>query len=97
MLGDEHTDEASDLLAEFSSRSNAATTRVFLEQFDYVERIDQRIVAAERHRSALYREIDRHRTSVASRWREKIRNIEAAEFKVIKPERLRANGRNSAA
>jgi hypothetical protein len=84
-LGEEERTDGADFLAEFASSSNAATTRVFLEQFDYVERIDQRIVSAERSRNAVYREIDRHRASVASRWREKIRNMEEAEFEVIKP------------
>jgi hypothetical protein len=93
-LGEEERTNEADFLAEFASSSNAATTRVFLEQFEYVERIDQRIVIAERSRNAVYREIDRHRASV---WREKIRNIEEAECKVIRPEKLRCNGgKNSA-
>jgi hypothetical protein len=92
-LGEEERTNEADFLAEFASSSNAATTRVFLEQFEYVERIDQRIVIAERSRNAVYR-VDRHRASV---WREKIRNIEETEFKDIKLEKLRANGGKSAA
>ena len=98
MLGEEEqTDEAADVVAEFVSIRDIATTRVFLEEFDNVERIDKMIVAAESRRNAFYRELDRHRASLASQWREKIRNIEEADFKVIKPEKLRANGRKSAA
>jgi hypothetical protein len=94
---EEHTDEVSEVVAEFVANKNAATTRVFLEEFDSVERIDKMIVAAERRRDAAFRELERHQASVASRWREKIRNIEEAELKVIKPEKLHGNGRKNAA
>jgi thioesterase domain-containing protein len=98
VLGEEEqTDEAADVVAEYVSIRDIATTRVFLEEFDNVERIDKMIVAAESRCNAFYRELDRHRASLASQWREKIRNIEEADFKVIKPEKLRANGRKSAA
>jgi hypothetical protein len=97
MFGEEDTDEVSEAKAEFTSSRDAATTRVFLEEFDNVERIDKMIVAAERRRDVAYRELERHQASVASRWRENIRNIDEAEFEVIKPEKLRINGRKSAA
>jgi hypothetical protein len=53
-------------------------TRAFLEESDFVAHIDRQIVNAENRRNAIYREIDRHRTSIGFAWREKIRNIEEA-------------------
>ena len=94
---EEDTDELAESLAEIASMRDIAVTRVFLEEFDNVERIDQRIVAAQRLRDAAYRELQRHQASMASGWREKIRNIEEAECKVIRPEKLRGNGGKSAA
>lgn len=95
---EEPADELSEVLAEIASMRDIAITRVFLEEFDNVERIDQRIITAERRRDAAYRGLERHQASVASGWREKIRNAEEAEFKVIEPEKFRAkrNGKSAA-
>ena len=78
------------LMADFDLTEDTITTRAFLEKFDFVERFDRQIIAAENRRIAIYREIDRHRAHVGSVWREKIRSIEDAEFQVIEPEKHRA-------
>ena len=53
----------------------------------FVAHVDREIIAAENRLNAIYREIDRHRTSAGFAWREKIRNIEEAEFKITKPKK----------
>ena len=75
---------------DFMLAMDTATTRAVLEKLDFVERFDPQIIAAENCRIAIYREIDRHRASLGSAWREKLRNIEDAEFQVIKPKKHRA-------
>jgi hypothetical protein len=81
---------ASKPVKDFILINDTIRTRAFLEQFDFVERIDRMIATAENRRNACYRELDRYRASIGLAWREKIQNIEAAEFKVIKPRKPRA-------
>jgi len=47
------------------------------------------IIVAENRRNAAYREIYRHRRSCSDAWREKIRNIEDADFEIVRPEKRR--------
>lgn len=78
------------LMAEYKLIDDTAMTRAVLEEFDWIERIDRQISLLESRRIGIYREIDRRRASFAYALRERIRNIEEAEFKVIKPEKHHA-------
>jgi hypothetical protein len=90
---------AAQLAADFNLVQDTITTRAFLEKFDTVERIDRMIINAENRRNLVFREIDRHRSGLGSTWREKIRSVEDAEYKIVNPGRRRDkyNGRKNAA
>ena len=78
-------DKASYTAANFDLINDTIITRAFLEEFAFVERIDHQIANAENRRNAM---LSRTRSSSSKHrlaWREKIQNIEEAEFKVIKP------------
>jgi hypothetical protein len=53
-----------------------------------VERIDQLTMRAEARRNAALREIDRHRAAFAQGLRDKVRDVEDAEFKVVEPKAI---------
>ena len=55
-------------------------------KIDEVERIDRMIMTGEARRNGVYREIDRHRTALASAAQRAVQDIEDAEFKVVEPE-----------
>ena len=57
------------------------TIRIFLEEFDLLERIDRMIAIAESRRNVAYREIHRHRAAL--NYAKKIRTTDETEFKVI--------------
>ena len=71
------------LLASVSITIDTVMARAFVEEFENIERIDRSITIAEGRRNVAFREIDRHRTTFADVLREKIRDVEEAEFKVI--------------
>ena len=56
-------------------------------RIDDIERIDRMIASAEQRRSAMLREVDRHRTSLASRLRRASDEVVQAEFEDVTPGR----------
>jgi hypothetical protein len=54
-------------------------------RIDDIERIDRRIASAEQRRSAMLREVDRHRASLASRLRLASDEVVQAEFEDVTP------------
>ena len=83
-LGMEEPDEDSSLPYNFDLVADTIRLRAFLEESDFVEHVDRKIIIAEDRRNAIFREIDRHRAGISFAWREKVRNIEQAEFRVVK-------------
>jgi hypothetical protein len=54
-------------------------------RIDDIERIDRMIASAEQRRSAMLREVDRHRASLASRLRLASDEVVQAEFEDVTP------------
>jgi len=75
---------------DFELKKDTAITRAVLEKLDLIEHFDRKIIAAENRCIAICREIDRHRASTGSVWREKVQNVEEAVFRIIKPKKHHA-------
>jgi hypothetical protein len=54
------------------------------ENIDCIDRIERLTALAEARRIAAFREIDRHRATLANELRQCVQQVEDAEFKVIK-------------
>jgi hypothetical protein len=74
------------ILASAHLTMDVAIARAFVEGFENFERIDHVLRTAEDRRNALLREIDRHRSTLASKLRSSMQEIEEAEFETIEPE-----------
>jgi len=57
------------------------------DRIDDIERIDRMIASAEQRRSAMLREVDRHRASLAARLRLATDEVVQAEFEDVTPGR----------
>jgi hypothetical protein len=87
------------LLTSANTTMASVVATAFMEKFDDIERIDRLITIAERRRNALFREIDRHRTTFGPALRNKITEIDDAEFEVVERKttgRGIVRGRNAA-
>jgi hypothetical protein len=77
----------SKLLASANITMETVIANAFVDKFDQIERIDRFIMIVEGRRNAAFREIDRHRTTLAHSLRQTIRDVEG-EFKVVEPESI---------
>ena len=75
----------SKLLASANLTMETVIAKAFLDEFDQIERIDHFIMILERRRNEVFREINRHRTTLVHSLRQTIRDVEG-EFKVVEPE-----------
>jgi hypothetical protein len=71
---------------------DAVHAKTFALRIDELERIDRMTMMAEGRRDSILREIDRYRVEFGDRLRGAVREAEDAEFKVIAPEGITANG-----
>ena len=74
------------LLASANLTVEAIVANTLSLKIDEIERIDRMIMTAEARRNDIYREIDRHRTALASAAQRAVQDIEDAEFKVVESE-----------
>lgn len=73
------------LLTSINTTMASVTTEATIAKLDVIERIDQLVTTAEARRTLALREIDRHRLALAQALRDKINEIEDAEFKTVGP------------
>ena len=78
-------DELTKRIASANLTTKAVIDRTFLKNFEQIERLERLIAAYESRRNAILREIDRHRAVLAQALRDKVQDIEEAEFKTIEP------------
>ena len=72
-------------IASANLTTKAVIDRNFLKNIEQIERLEQLITTYESRRNAALREIDRHRAALAQALREKVQDIEDAEFETIEP------------
>ena len=73
------------LLESVNTTTNTVMAEAFVNNLEIIESIDRLITIAEARRNAAFREIRRHRESFAQKLRGTINEIEATEFKTVKP------------
>lgn len=76
------------LMASRKLTMDSVVAAAFMEKLDVIERIDHLIMTLEGRRNAALREIDRHRAALAQALREKIREVEDAEFETIEQKKV---------
>src|SRR5262249_11149110 len=69
----------------------SVTSAAFMDCFEKIEGLDRLTAVAEVRRNAVLREIDRRRAAFAQRLRNRIRDVEDAEFQTIEPESTTPN------
>jgi hypothetical protein len=77
-----------ELLASVGATIESVQVRALKLALDPVERIDHLTMRAEARRNAVLREIDRRRAAFAQVLRDKVRDVEDAEFKVVEPKAI---------
>ena len=80
------------LLASANLTFDTVIARAFMANFEYIERIDRCITIAEGRRDRILREIDRRRAAFAQALRDKMQDVEDAEFETIKPKAIVSTG-----
>ena len=77
----------------------AAFNSAFIRELTSLERIDRLAALAESRRNAVLREIERHRAVFAQLLRDKVQDVQDAEFETIEPKAISQNdtGNNEAA
>lgn len=76
------------LLSSANMTMANVVTNASIEELENIERIDRLITVTEARRNAVYREIDRHRSVFSRALRNKVHEIEDAEFETIEPETI---------
>jgi hypothetical protein len=77
-----------DLLASKWKTLDAVIAITLADKLDTVERLEHLITIAKGRRDATLREIDRRRAALGQILRDKVREVEDAEFKTIEPEAM---------
>ena len=77
-----------ELLASVGATIESVQVRALELALGPIERIDHLTMRAEARRNAVLREIDRHRAAFAQVLRDKVRDVEDAEFKVVEPKAI---------
>jgi hypothetical protein len=89
-----------DLLASKWKPFDAVIAITLADKLDTVERLEHLITIAKGRRDATLREIDRRRAAFGQILRDKVREVEDAEFKTVEPKAMtdsRTDGKSSAA
>ena len=73
---------------------NAVMTSAFIRELDKIERIDRLITVAESRRNSVFREIERRRATFAQLLRDKVQDVQDAEFETIEPKSISQNNKN---
>ena len=87
------------IAADQSISMDAAFNSAFIRELTSLERIDRLAALAESRRNAVLREIERHRAVFAQLLRDKVQDVQDAEFETIEPKAISQNdtGNNEAA
>jgi hypothetical protein len=88
----ERVRQVEELLDQSGFTMEHVMAETLVERIEDIERIDRMIVSAEQRRSAMLREVDRHRASLASRLRLASDEVVQAEFEDVTPTSLRPAG-----
>jgi hypothetical protein len=81
----EHVKQVEGLLDQTGLTMEHVTAEALADRIEDIERIDRMIASAEQRRSAMLREVDRHRTSLASLLRLACDEVVKAEFEDVTP------------
>ena len=68
-----------------------------MDSFEKIEGLDRLTAIAEARRNAILREIDRRRAAFAQAFRDKMQDVEDAEFKTIEPKVIVSRGTEKSA
>ena len=77
-----------ELIANKSISMDAVVNSAFIQELHRIEQIDRLITVAESRRNAVLREIGRHRATLAQLLREKVQDVQDAEFETIEPKSI---------
>jgi hypothetical protein len=91
---DERVMQVEGLLDQSGLTMEHVMAETLADRIEVIERIDRMVTSAEQRRSAMLREVDRHRTSLASRLRLASDEVVQAEFEDVTPG-LAAPGRRA--
>ena len=80
------------LLASAKLTFDTVIARALVDNIDKLERIDRCIAIAEERRDRILREIDRRRAVFAQALRDKVQEVEDAEFETIEPKAIVSTG-----
>ena len=80
------------LLASAKLTFDTVIARAVMANIDDIERIDRCITIAEGRRDRILREIDRRRAAFAQALRDKMQDVEDAEFETIEPKVIVSTG-----
>jgi hypothetical protein len=78
--------QVEEVLASCNLTMDTVYSPALVRYLDEIERIDRLTAIAEGRRNAVFREIDRHRATLAQALRGKVHEIEDAEFETIGPQ-----------
>jgi len=76
---------------------NRVMASAFVRELNSIERIDQLITVAESRRNSVFREIERRRATFAQLLRNRVEDVQDAEFETIEPKSISQNKNKNAA